>query len=144
MVQAAGGVIWRVTTRRHIEILVVHRPRRSDWSLPKEKRQRGESALDCALREVHEETGLACVAGDELPAAMYRDRKGRVRMVRYWAMQARYGSFRENDEVDEVRWLRIDQVAEVLTYEHDVLVLNHLAADLDGRRVAGWPVAPTK
>jgi 8-oxo-dGTP pyrophosphatase MutT (NUDIX family) len=131
MLQAAGGVVWRVTTRRHIEILLVHRPRRGDWSLPKGKRERGESALDCALREVHEETGLACVAGDELPAAMYRDRKGRVRMVRYWAMQARYGSFRENDEVDEVRWLRIDQVAEVLTYEHDVLVIGALRVPCD-------------
>lgn len=131
MSQSAGGVIWRVAPRRHVEVLIVHRPRRRDWSLPKGKQLPGESALDCALREVYEETGLVCVAGDELPTAMYRDRKGRVRKVRYWSMRARYGAFRKNDEVDEVRWLRVDQVTEVLTYEHDVLVISALRVPCD-------------
>lgn len=91
----------------------------------------GESALDCALREVYEETGLVCVAGEELPTVMYRGRKGRVRKVRYWSMQAQDGTFRKNDEVDEVRWLRVDQVTEVLTYEHDVLVISALRVPCD-------------
>lgn len=131
MPQAAGGVIWRVGQHLHVEVLVVHRPRHRDWSLPKGKRLPGESALDCALREVHEETGLVCVAGDELPTATYRDRKGRDRKVRYWSMQALNGRFRKNDEVDEVRWLRIEQVPDLLTYEHDMVVIGALRVPCD-------------
>lgn len=126
MSQSAGGVIWRVTRLRHVEVLIVHRPRRHDWSLPKGKRLPGESLLDCALREVHEETGFICVAGDELPPANYVDRRGRLRIVRYWTMQPQAGEFRENDEVDQVRWTRVDQVHERLTYQHDVQVVSAL------------------
>ena len=126
MSQSAGGVIWRVAESGFVEVLVVHRPRHRDWSLPKGKRLPGESALACALREVHEETGLVCEAGDELPTATYRDRKGRDRKVRYWSMQALNGVFRENDEVDEVRWLHVERVQRLLTYEHDVLVISAL------------------
>ena len=45
---------------------MVHRPRYDDWSLPKGKAERGESADRTALREVEEETGLVCALGDEL------------------------------------------------------------------------------
>ena len=126
MIEAAGGVVWRVSDRSPQEVLLVHRPHHDDWSLPKGKRERRESALECALREVREETGLRCVAGAELPEARYRDRRGRQRRVRYWAMQIVRGEFRANDEVDEVRWVAVDQVGELLTYAHDLLVVRGL------------------
>jgi 8-oxo-dGTP diphosphatase len=94
--------------------------------LPKGKIHRRESALHCALREVHEETGLLCAAGDELGATLYEDRRGRPKRVRYWAMQEVTGEFRPNREVDKLRWIRIDRVAEALTYEHDVVVVAGL------------------
>jgi hypothetical protein len=36
------------------------------------------------------------------------------------------GEFRRNREVDETRWLRIDRAAEMLTYEHDLVVVAGL------------------
>jgi 8-oxo-dGTP pyrophosphatase MutT (NUDIX family) len=123
MIEAAGGVVWRTTRRHQPEVLIIHRPHRQDWSLPKGKRRRHETALECALREVREETGLRCTAEDELPAARYTDRKGRTRRVRYWAMQALRGEFRPNDEVDEVRWTPLGRVGDLLTYEHDLVVV---------------------
>ena len=126
MIEAAGGVVWRKTSRGQLEILVIHRPRYQDWSLPKGKLHRRESALDCALREVREETGLVCAVGDELPEARYTDRKGRAKRVRYWAMQELSGTFHPNDEVDKVRWERIDHAAEMLTYDHDLVVVAGL------------------
>jgi 8-oxo-dGTP pyrophosphatase MutT (NUDIX family) len=126
VIEAAGGVVWRVSARRQHEVLVIHRPHRDDWSLPKGKRRRRESALDCALREVREETGLRCVAGDELPDVRYVDRRGRDRRVRYWAMQGVRGEFRPNDEVDDVRWVHLDRVGELLTYAHDLVVVSGL------------------
>ncbi len=118
--------MWRTTRAGEVEVLLVHRPNRDDWSLPKGKRMRGESILDCAVREVHEETGLRCTAGDELPGTRYTDRRGRRKRVRYWSMQELDGEFAPNAEVDEVRWTRLDDVADVLTYPRDLTVVAAL------------------
>ena len=55
------------------EVLLVHRPRYDDWSFPKGKRDGDETDEETALREVAEETGLACVLGRQLGEAQYRD-----------------------------------------------------------------------
>jgi len=117
-VRAAGGVVWRRRGDR-VEVLVVHRPRYDDWSLPKGKRDRGESDRQTARREVLEETGLECVLGPELATSTYVDGRGRPKVVRYWAMAVEGGEFVPNDEVDEVRWLDVDEVIGVLTYGRD-------------------------
>ena len=82
--------------------------------------------MACAIREVHEETGLHCTVHVELPELLYRDRRGRARRVRYWVMQEVDGKFRPNEEVDDVRWLRTDQVDQLLTTERDLLVVSWL------------------
>ena len=81
-VRAAGGVVWRRNGAGPVEILLVHRPRYGDWSLPKGKCDKGESDEDCALREVEEETGWRCRLGPELPSTRYRDNKDRSKVVR--------------------------------------------------------------
>ena len=39
------------------------------------------------------------------------DRKGRPKAVAYWVMAAWTGSFAPNEEVDELRWLDLDEAA---------------------------------
>ena len=126
MIEAAGGVIWRATRKGRIKVLVVHRPAYDDWSLPKGKLQEGERPMEAALREVQEETGLRCTPGPELPSARYVDLRGRPKRVRYWAMTAVAGRFSPNDEVDAVRWVLFDEIASVLSYPHDVSVVDAL------------------
>jgi len=126
-VRAAGGVVWRTQAGR-LEVLVVHRPHYDDWSLPKGKAQAGESDEDCARREVEEEAGLRCRLGPEIASASYTDRKGRPKVVRYWAMTPLEGTFEPHDEVDEVRWLPLDEARELLSYPRDGEVLTSLLA----------------
>ncbi len=126
MIEAAGGVVWRRTANGSVKVLLVHRPRYDDWSLPKGKLDPGESARDAALREVEEETGLRCKARRELSEVRYRDRKDRTKRVRYWVMEPLGGRFEPNDEVDEVRWVAVDDAADWLTYGHDAEVVDEL------------------
>jgi 8-oxo-dGTP diphosphatase len=126
-VRAAGGVVWRRADDGTIEVLLVHRPRYDDWSLPKGKLDPGETDEGAALREVEEETGLRCRLGAELVGTSYVDGKGRPKTVRYWAMEPEGGDFTPSDEVDELLWLPVEQALGRMTYRRDDIVLEDFA-----------------
>jgi 8-oxo-dGTP diphosphatase len=128
-VRAAGGVVWR-EGRNGVEVLLVHRPKYDDWSLPKGKLEGDETEEDAAVREVAEETGLRCRLGDELGSVDYIDRHGRPKVVRYWSMEAGDGGFTPHDEVDDVRWVDLADAPGALSYDTDRRVLSRFA----GRR----------
>jgi 8-oxo-dGTP pyrophosphatase MutT (NUDIX family) len=126
VIEAAGGAVWRRTSKGALKVLLVHRPGYDDWTLPKGKLEVGETAKVAALREVEEETGLRCHLEVELPSVRYADRKGRPKRVRYWAMQPLDGTFEPNREVDEVRWVHVADAIVLLSYEHDEVVVEAL------------------
>lgn len=131
-VRAAGGVIVCEQDGER-RVAVIHRPRYMDWSLPKGKLEPGESWERAALREVEEETGYRCQLERELPAIAYLDRNGRKKMVRYWEMTSPEGDFRPDGEVDELRWVGLDEAKELLDYDHD----RELVAGVLGGAEAG-------
>jgi 8-oxo-dGTP diphosphatase len=124
-VRAAGGVVVREGCGG-LEVVLVHRPKYDDWSLPKGKALAGESDEACALREVEEETGLRCELGRELPSTSYRDSAGRPKIARYWQMHAVGGELRPLNEVGDARWLPLPAALDVLSYERDREVLHAL------------------
>jgi 8-oxo-dGTP pyrophosphatase MutT (NUDIX family) len=128
VVQAAGGVIVRQTLRGKIQVLLVHRSHREDWTFPKGKLESGESHERCALREVEEETGLRCKLGVELPPSSYINGKGRLKVVRYWIMDPGNDRAEPRNEVDAVRWASLEEAATLLTYSRDREILTAFAA----------------
>jgi 8-oxo-dGTP pyrophosphatase MutT (NUDIX family) len=122
LVSAAGGVVLRRGAGGD-EVLLVHRPRYDDWSLPKGKLLAGESEAAAALREVEEETGFVCRLGPEVGTSSYRDGQGRPKTVRYWLMEPVAGAFTPHSEVDEVRWLPFADAPTLLSYDRDRAVL---------------------
>jgi 8-oxo-dGTP pyrophosphatase MutT (NUDIX family) len=132
VVLAAGGVVWRRGPDGTVEVVLVHRPRYDDWSLPKGKLDPGETDEEAALREVEEETTLQARLGPELPSTTYLDRSGKHKRVRYWAMTVVDGSPSACNEVDAAVWLPVEEAAARLTYRRDIEVLGALAAAIDG------------
>jgi len=129
-VMAAGGVIHRDGEDGHREVLIVHRPRYDDWSLPKGKLEPGETESEAALREVFEETGLDCALGSEMGSIEYVDHQGLHKVVRYWTMTVRGGEFHGNDEVDVARWLPVPEAAAELSYDRDRALVRSLEETL--------------
>jgi 8-oxo-dGTP pyrophosphatase MutT (NUDIX family) len=133
-IRAAGGIMHRRDPSGEWQVLLVHRPRYDDWSLPKGKADRGERAEETALREVEEETGLRCLLGDEVGQTHYTDAKGRSKVVRYWLMQPEpdaddaNGEFVPNDEVDAVVWCTQEEAARRVSYAHDCQLLQRVQA----------------
>jgi 8-oxo-dGTP diphosphatase len=118
-VRAAGGLIWRATPSRDLEVVVVHRPAYDDWSLPKGKLQAGETEEQAAIREVEEETGLQCRLERELGTTTHYDGRNRLKTVRYWEMTQVSGSLDAANEVDQAMWVTREAAMEVLTYERE-------------------------
>jgi 8-oxo-dGTP pyrophosphatase MutT (NUDIX family)/phosphohistidine phosphatase SixA len=119
---AAGAVLWR-RSAAGAEVALVHRPRYDDWSFPKGKLDRGETMPHAAVREVAEETGIRARLGARLRDVHYVVPEG-PKTVRYWAAEAREGAFAANAETDALRWCRLEQAAELLSYRHDMAVLD--------------------
>jgi phosphohistidine phosphatase SixA/8-oxo-dGTP pyrophosphatase MutT (NUDIX family) len=105
-IKAAGGVIWR-EDRDGREVLLVHRPKYDDWSLPKGKLNDREPAPLGAIREIVEETGWHVRLGHELRTAHYAF-DGAPKEVRYWLADPLESElFVPNDEVDEIAWVNL-------------------------------------
>lgn len=127
VVRAAGVVLLRDREGQR-EFLVVHRPLREDWSLPKGKLNSGEHVVSAAVRECDEETGYTAVLGAPLPSQSYSVLSS-PKVVNYWC--ARVGGevgFAPDDEVDEARWVPVTDAAEHLTYANDVHLVIQAAA----------------
>jgi 8-oxo-dGTP pyrophosphatase MutT (NUDIX family)/phosphohistidine phosphatase SixA len=126
-IRAAGGVVWRPGDGG-AEICVVHRPRYDDWSLPKGKLEAGEHPLLAAVREVGEEAGVLAVPQVRLDGVNYAMRDGTPKTVDYWSMRcADQEPALTTAEVDELRWMSVDEAARRLTYAHDVRVVRDFA-----------------
>lgn len=128
-VEAAGGVVVRGGRDGH-EVLVVHRVRYDDWSLPKGKLDPGEPHDHAAVREVEEETGVRTRVVRELSQVVYEVEDGWKR-VRWYLMAHVAGDPAEraaDREVDEARWVAADEAPELLTYPADVDLLDEALA----------------
>ncbi|GAB2540134.1 NUDIX hydrolase [Brachybacterium huguangmaarense] len=134
-VRAAGALVWR-EKKGVIEVLLVHRPRYDDWSIPKGKLDPGETFPAAAAREVAEETGYRVRLHRPLPAAVYRLADGRTKVVHYWVgtVRSRVGPGPVNPrEIDEVAWVPLDEADALILRESDLVQLEamrrYLASD---------------
>jgi 8-oxo-dGTP diphosphatase len=130
LIRAAGAVAWRPSADGgEPEVLLVHRQKRDDWSLPKGKREPGERLPVTAVREVMEETGARVVLGRRLAPVRYQA-GGRPKRVDYWSARVTWtdAAAVPNHEVDQIAWLSARAAAERATYPRDAGVLAEFAS----------------
>jgi 8-oxo-(d)GTP phosphatase len=114
VIDAAGGLIWR-RTDSGIDVVLVHRPLRDDWTLPIGRLDSGETLEACAVREVAEETGRQCGILGFLEVLEVEADDG-VHRFHIYEMAAVRGEFVANPETDQAPWLAIDDAMNKATY----------------------------
>ena len=122
IIQAAGAIVWR-NSKDKTEVAIIHRPKYDDWSFPKVKVEPSESLIACAYREVIEETNIQTEFGAFLGDVEYLTPDGKKR-VSFWAAKAiNQRDFIPNSEVDQLKWVEVKKVKDLLTLETDKKIL---------------------
>jgi 8-oxo-dGTP pyrophosphatase MutT (NUDIX family)/phosphohistidine phosphatase SixA len=117
---AGGAVVTREHQVRGTEVVIIHRKRYNDWTLPKGKVEAGEPVPVCAVREVHEETGVTIRLSVPLDTITYEAGNAGLKKVDYWGGVVLDSVRRAPDaEVDVVSWLPVSAALSRLTYSHD-------------------------
>ena len=139
---SAGGVVYR---RRDgaVEVALISVGPLGRWQLPKGLVGRGETPEEAALREVREETGLdgELVAPIETVEYWYvgtaaRAGQARVRFhkfVHFYLLRYASGEPSDHDhEVNEARWVEIDEAVRMLAFKGERAVLARAREMIDG------------
>lgn len=126
VVSAAGAVLYRMVDGIP-HCAVAHRSRYDDWSLPKGKVDPGEALPTTAVREIREETGFTCVLESLIGTTAYPLKENIRKEVTYWSARALDGRFEPNSEVDELRWLPVDEAKQLVSYALDRKILTRFA-----------------
>jgi len=127
-IYAAGALCWRVVDEK-IVVLVVHRTKYGDVTIPKGKVDPGETLPQTAVREIHEETGLQVALGVPLGVSTYPISSGREKIVHFWAAEVgdkaiAQSTFVPNAEIAAIEWVTLKKARGYLTYERDVEILD--------------------
>jgi ADP-ribose pyrophosphatase YjhB (NUDIX family) len=102
-------VIRPVRRKGHFEI----------WALPKGHPKGAESAIEAAVREVREETGVEGEPIEQLGEIHYtyeRDGREVSKRVVFYLFEYRQGELDHDNEIEEVRWMPLEEAAHALTH----------------------------
>ena len=120
-------------------VLVVQRgkePGAGTWAFPGGRLELGETLAEAAAREAHEETGLTIEPGEVIAVRdlIDRDEAGRIRfhyVLIDLLAQPVGGALRPGDDSLAVRWIGLEDMADLPMAPHMVEVVRQLLGDGD-------------
>ncbi|AZS48146.1 MULTISPECIES: NUDIX hydrolase [Microbacterium] len=143
-VYAAGAVVWRLVDGK-LRILLIHRTKYRDITLPKGKVDPGEMLAETAVREVHEETGIRVSLGVSVGVSRYHLASQKQKVVHYWAAEATDAAIREstfvpNREIAALEWVSVKKARARLSYPVDLEILDFFSNLVDDGVLRTFPV----
>ncbi|WP_433584621.1 NUDIX hydrolase [Microbacterium hydrocarbonoxydans] len=143
-VYAAGAVVWRIVDGK-LRILLIHRGKYRDVTLPKGKVDPGEMLAETAVREVHEETGIRVVLGVPVGVSRYHMASNKQKVVHYWAAEATDDAIREstfvpNREIAALEWVSLKKARARLSYPVDLEIIDFFQNLVDDGVLRTFPV----
>lgn len=139
---SAGGVAYR-WNGRHAEIALISVGAKERWQLPKGLVDAGEAAEATALREVREEAGIETQLVGPLDTIEYwyvgsepdGERVRYHKRVHFYLMEYVSGDVARHDsEVNEARWVDIDEASRLLSFKNERAVVERAATLLRSER----------
>ncbi|MDD7944807.1 NUDIX domain-containing protein [Microbacterium sp. NE2HP2] len=143
-VYAAGGVVWRWVDDK-VRVLIIHRTKYRDLTLPKGKVDPGEMLAETAVREIREETGISVRLGPPVGVSRYHLPSKKQKIVHYWAAEAtdlaiRMSTFVPNKEIAALEWMSLKKARKALSYPVDVEILDEFVRLVDERAIDTFPL----
>jgi 8-oxo-dGTP diphosphatase len=143
-VYAAGGVLWRRVDGK-LHILLIHRTRYRDVTLPKGKVDPGEALVETAVREIFEETGIRVSLGLPVGVSRYRMPSKREKIVHYWSAEAteeaiRASQFVPNKEIAALEWVTPKRALSYLSYPVDVEIVENFLKFVEDGVLETFPI----
>jgi 8-oxo-dGTP pyrophosphatase MutT (NUDIX family) len=128
---SAGGVVFRDNGGR-TEVVLIAVGSQNRWQLPKGLVEKDEKPESAAVREAHEEAGVTSEIVQHIETIEYwyagLDKGEKVRfhkLVHFFLMRYSAGETADHDwEVNEARWVPIDEAMTQLTFENERRVME--------------------
>jgi 8-oxo-dGTP pyrophosphatase MutT (NUDIX family) len=143
---SAGGVVFRRDNER-IDIVIVAVGGNNRWQLPKGLVEKDESPEIAAVREAREEGGIDSEAVEHIETVEYwyagLDGGERVRFhkrVHFYLLRYLSGNTSNHDwEVNEARWVPIDDAASQLAFDNERRVVEQAKQLIRDREASTHP-----
>lgn len=123
---SCGAVVYRVEPDQTISLLLIKQFKHKDsWGIPKGRLNKDESLVECAIREVKEETGVAVKLGERLPDCTIHLKNEAKTIVSYLARPIDPSAEPTHDdpdnEVADARWIPIDRLPKIHVYQQKLI-----------------------
>lgn len=110
---------------RDLKVLLIKRgidPYKGMWAFPGGFMRIDETAEECAVRELREETGLVLTNVRQLGAfsGVHRDPRERIVSIAFYVL-ARQSDVRGGDDAAKAKWWRVEDIPQ-LAFDHDYIL----------------------
>ena len=121
-----------------IKVLLIERgnePYRGCWAFPGGFLNMDETAEQCALRELKEETGLVLHSAEQIGAYsdVNRDPRGRVITIAFYAMTT-VSQVKGNDDAAKAQWFSLNDLPP-LAFDHELIMRNAIQKLRDEKKL---------